>query len=445
MALLPNGFRDRFRFISIENKAILRGMSRVAVFLLLAKLIAAGKEMLVAYCYGTSAVVDGYLFAFNLIMWPGSVFFSVVSFVLIPYLVSMRAGQNDQEAHFRSELLFATIIIGVVASVITGVILFGFVASGFAGLSALGKQAALASIPWLAPTVGFSCLIGLYSSWLMSEQRHANTFLEAMPALCIILALLSMIFFDFSLGHSTLPLVAGTLGGVVVQFFWLAHLSRCGFNAAMPNFACTHWRGLRHVFGVMLLAQIVMTISGLVDQFFAVRMGEGVLAAYIYAQRIMALVLGFSAVVIGRALLPVLSGVADARVSWQIAKRWAWLFGAVGVGGVGVLALLAKPVVKILFERGAFTASDTVVVSEVLVVLGVQLPFYLSGIVLVQWLGAVKQQNCIFMAASVGFVVKLGSALMLYDFKGVGLAWSTVAMYFATAVSLIFTTYMNKK
>ncbi len=434
MALLLSSLRDRLRLISIENKAILRGMSRVAFFLLIAKLIAAVKEMFVAYCYGTSAVVDGYLFAFNLTMWPGSVFFSVASFVLIPYLVSMRVRQPEQEPRFRSELLFVTIVVGAAASVVVGAALFGFVGSGAAGLSALGQQSALVAIPWLAPTVALACLAALYSSWLMSERRHANTLLEAMPALCVVLTLLIWMLFDFSLGQSPLPLVAGTVAGFALQALVLARLSGCGFRAALPTMARPHWKGLRRVLGVMLLAQIVMASSGLVDQFFAVRMGEGVLAVYSYAQRVMGLMLGFSAVVIGRALLPVLSGVTDASSSWKIAKRWAWLLGALGACGAVALALFADLIVSTLFERGAFGAADTVSVSEVLVVLGMQLPFYLVGIVFVQWLGATKQQYYLFVAASVGFIFKLCCMYFLYDLDSVGLAWSNVGMYFATTI-----------
>lgn len=411
-------------------------MCKVAAFLFFAKLIAAIKEMLVAYCYGTSAVVDGYLFAFNLIMWPGSVFFSVVSFVLIPFLISMRAGKPEQESRFRSELLFLTVVGGAVASVVAGVALFGFVASGAAGLSTLGQQSALVAIPWLAPTVALSCLAALYSSWLMSERRHANTFLEAMPALCVVLALMIWILLDFSLGESPLPLVAGMLVGFMLQVGVLAHLCGCGFRVARPAFASPDWQGLRRVFGAMLLAQIVMTSSGIVDQLFAVRMGAGVLTVYSYAQRVMGLVLGFSAVVIGRALLPVLSGVNDTELSWQIAKRWTFFFGGLGVAGAAVLAMFADLVVQMLFERGAFTAEDTADVSEVLVVLGMQLPFYLSGIVLVQWIGAVKK-NCRLLVASIaGFLVKLIFVVMLYDAMSVGLAYSTVFMYFATCFVL---------
>lgn len=434
LSLLPSRLLDRLRHLSIENKAIVHGMGRVAVFYFFAKLIAAIKEILVAYCYGTSAVVDGYLFSFNLIMWPGSVFFSVASFILIPYLVNLRSESPNKEAHFREELLFVTVVFGIIASVIVSIVLFIFVVSGAAELGVLGQQSARVAIPWLAPTVAFSFLAALYSTFLMSERRHANTFLEAMPALCVTLILILWMLLEFPLGQSPLPLVVGTLVGFALQAGLLAHLSGCGFRVARPSAASVHWQGLRRVVGVMLLAQVVMASSGLVDQFFAVRMGEGVLAVYSYAQRVMGLVLGFSSMVIGRALLPVLSGVTDARASWKIAKRWAMVFGVLGAGGAAMLALLAEPVVKIFFERGAFTGVDTVAVSEVLVVLGLQLPLYLAVIVLVQWLGAAKQQQFLFVAAGVGFVVKIVCAFLLYDFNGIGLAWSTTAMYLSIFV-----------
>lgn len=438
MAFFLERLCARFRLLSFENKAIMHGMGRVAVFLLFAKIIAAVKEILVAYYYGTSAVVDGFLFAFNLIMWPGSVFFSVASFVLIPYLVSMRVGDPGQESHFRSELLLVTIVIGAVASMVTGGLLFGFVESGLAGLSTLGQQAALVAIPWLAPTVAFACLAALYSSWLMSERRHANTFLESMPALCIVLTLFFWVLFDLSLGQSPLPLVVGTLVGFALQAGVLARLSGGGFQVAWPAFGSPHWQNLRRVFGVMLLAQIIMTTSGMVDQFFAARMGEGVLAVYSYAQRVMGLLLGFSAVVIGRALLPVLSGITDARASWKIAKRWAVFLGLLGGGGAAVFALLANPIVKMLFERGAFTAGDTVVVSEILVVLGIQLPFYLAGIVLIQWVGVVKMHRILLLSSLIGFFTKFFFVILFSSSMGIGLAYSTVFMYFSTCLVLYF-------
>lgn len=420
--------------VGITDRAILRGMSKVAFFLLCAKLIAVAKEMLVAYCYGASALVDGYLFVFNLILWPVSVFFSVTSFVLIPHLVSMRVEHPDAEDRFRSELLFLTVSFGVIASFVTGVVLFVFVTSGFAGLTAQGQYAALAAIPWLAPIVAFGWIAALYSFWLMSEQSHANTLIEALPALCVALVLLIWIMLSLPLKQNIVPLVLGTLVGFVTQAYLLAYISGYRFHLAWPNVSSPHWQSLKSMFGAIIFAQIILTSTGMVDQFIAIRMGDGVLSVLSYAQKITSLLLGFGVTVISRAILPVLSGVLDIESSWRIAKRWAFWLGYLGFSGAVVLSLLAKPIVKILFERGAFTSADTEAVIAVLLVLGLQLPFYLSTTVLIQWIGAVQQQQCLLAAAIAGLIAKMVCALMLYDLGAVGLAWSTVVMYLTTAL-----------
>lgn len=443
--MLLHSLAARLRRSSLEHKAIMHSMSCVAFFLLLAKLIAALKEMLVAYCYGTSHLVDGYLFTFNLTMWPVSVFYSLISFVLIPHLVRMRAESPDQEALFRREVFFVTIAFAGVMTLITVLVLFKFVESGSAGLSARVQSAALLAIPWLSPIVVLGCLAALFSTWLMSERRHANTFLESMPALCVALMLLICIVFDLPLNQSVMPLVVGTLLGFLVQFSLLAYLS-CGGNCMVRSSDSRgHWRALRGAIGAVFLSQVVMAIIGLVDQLFLVRMGEGVLAIYSYAQRVMALILGLSATVIGRALLPVLSSVVDMRRSWYIAKRWAFIFGAFGAVGSVFLCVLAKLVVKILFERGAFTAVDTMQVSAVLVVLGMQLPFYLFCTVVIQWVYAIMRQRIMLAVSILGLLAKMIGAVCFYDMGAVGLALSSFFVYLVMAVASFVAVYLIVK
>ncbi len=64
---LPSSVRARLRGAHAANKAIVRSGFWLVLFVLAAKLVAAGKEMAVAYRYGASATVEGYLFVFNLL------------------------------------------------------------------------------------------------------------------------------------------------------------------------------------------------------------------------------------------------------------------------------------------------------------------------------------------------------------------------------------------
>jgi peptidoglycan biosynthesis protein MviN/MurJ (putative lipid II flippase) len=172
------------------------------------------------------------------------------------------------------------------------------------------------------------------------------------------------------------------------------------------------------------------------DQFFAVRMGEGVLAGYSYAQRIIALVLGLTATVIGRAMLPVFSSVSDIRTSFVMAARWAWRLAGLGLLGALVLFLIAEWAVMLLFQRGAFIANDTREVAQILRMLALQLPFYLFAMVLVQWLGAAGKAAWLLLGAIAGFLGKLSGVLLWYEHGALGLAASTGLMYGVSTITI---------
>ncbi|NMG50920.1 hypothetical protein GO613_22765 [Azoarcus communis] len=428
MKCLPQPMRVRLQRASAENRAILQGMTWVAVFLLVAKVVAAGKEMTVAYRYGTSAVVDGYLFVFNLAQWPSNVFASVAGIILIPFLVKLQKTQPLEANRLKAALLPLALFLGVAASLLYGVIVWWMVSHLGLGLIDEGRAAALAALPWVAPSIALTFTGAVLSNWLMSQRRHANTLLDATPAAVIAVCLLSWPMTSDQ-PWSVLPLAVGTLIGFLLQSFVLSVLCKQGISFAHLGVIARHWPALRSAFGIMLLAQVVMTSTGLLDQFFAVRMGEGVLASYSYAQRIMALVLGLTSVVVGRAMLPVFSGLTDLRVSFALASRWAWRLAALGLLGVLALLFISEWAVMLLFQRGAFTANDTRHVAQILQVLAFQLPFYLFSIVLVQWLGAAGKASWLLMVAVAAFLAKLVGLLLCFDLGAVGLAASTAVMY----------------
>ena len=58
-----------------HDRRIATGFLWVAFFLLVSKLAGAAKEMAVAWRYGVSETVDAYVFVFNLVTWPVTLWF----------------------------------------------------------------------------------------------------------------------------------------------------------------------------------------------------------------------------------------------------------------------------------------------------------------------------------------------------------------------------------
>ena len=133
-----------------------------------------------------------------------------------------------------------------------------------------------------------------------------------------------------------------------------------------------------------------MSLTAIIDQFFAAHLGTGAIATLNYANRILALLLGMAAMAVSRATLPVFSRALaqGGEQVHRVAGQWAWLLLGMGVLTTLVGWLLAPWGVKLLFERGAFVARRSLVVTDVLRYGLPQLSFYFAGLVLVSYLSS---------------------------------------------------------
>jgi len=397
----------RFARASIDSQRIVKGMLAVAGFLLVAKAIAAAKEVVLAHSYGTSAVLDGHLFAFNLASWPVSVLAAALWFGLTPAWVKLSTQDELTKKKAAADLLGLVLVLAIAASLLVAGVLYWLLQSNISGLGAVAQAAALDSMWAVLVFLLVGCLAALYATWLMSAQRHGNTLLEAAPAAAI--ALTVLVF--FGLGHRELgvsPLNIGLATGAVLQLVLLAWLFKEDGpkTISWPRRGSMAWTML-HGMGLALLAQVVMSSTVLVDTLALARMGEGALAAYTYAQRLMALAIGLTAMVIGRAVLPVFSAQTDKQVSLNLAKVWGWRMFGLGCLGAVLIALAAKPAVVVLFQHGAFTEEDSAQVAWVLMLLGLQLPFYMASTVWFSWLISLKHFVVFLALAVFGLIAKI--------------------------------------
>jgi peptidoglycan biosynthesis protein MviN/MurJ (putative lipid II flippase) len=426
-----SAIRERLRNAHPDHYAIGRGMAWVILFVFLGKLAGAAKEMAVAYRYGVSADVDAYLFLFNLVSWPVGIWFSVLTVVLVPLAARIRHDTSVDLPRFRAELLGLTLLLGMCLMLFALLGLPLLLRSPWTGLppnSVIIATNMVSSIAMLAP---LGVLISLLSAWMLSAGRHANTLLESVPALVILATILAFP------GGGVEPLVWGTVAGFAFHLVSLAvPLARRGeietprFNRQSPQWS-VFWQG----FGIMMAGQAVLSFIVIIDQFFAAHLEAGSIATLSYANRILALILGLGATAVTRATLPVFSQAqahaGESRHLNRVAGHWVRLLFVFGVVTMIVGWLLAPWVVKLLFERGAFTARNTEAVTEVFRYGLVQLPFYFAGMVLVTLLASQGAYRAIAIVASLNLLVKAAMNFGFVPWFGLkGLLLSTGLMYF---------------
>jgi putative peptidoglycan lipid II flippase len=427
----------RVRAAHPDHHAIARDMGWVAMFVFVGKLAGAAKEMAIAYRYGVSAEVDAYIFVFNLVNWPVGLWFGVLTVVLLPLAAHIRQNAAAELSAFRAELLGLSLSIGGILTLLVWLGLSLLLQSSWTGLPL--ETAAIAAdmtpvLVWIAPT---GVVISLFSAWMLAGSRQVNTLLEGVPALVLLLAVLT-----FPGGAE--PLVWGILGGFALHLVSLAIPLGQRSEIEAPRFSrlSPHWPAFWQGFSIMLLGQALMSLITIIDQFFAARLGSGAIATMGYANRIIALILGVGATAVSRATLPVFSkaqatgGVKTNRV----AMHWVRFLFILGVLGMLVGWWIAPRAVKLLFERGAFTVDDTQAVAEVLRYGLLQVPFYFAGLVLVSYISSRRLYTLLFWSGVFAIAVKITAnavLITLYGIKGMMIGYALVYAFNALFFWLI--------
>ena len=418
-----------------DNQTIARGMATVAALVLLGSVARAGREMAIAYRYGISAEVDAYLFVFNLINWPVAVWFSVLTVVLVPLSARIRSQTPLELPVFRAELLGFTLMTGAILAGVSLWLLPLVLSSPLVGLA---PQVASSSFAIVAPmsTLAFiGVLVGLFSVWTMAAGKHTNTLLESLPSLGILLAILLWPY------DSVQPLVAGTVVGFAVQALALMLFLVYGNEMERPRFGMRspHWAGFFQGFGIMLAGQVLMSVTTLIDQFFAGEMGAGNIATLNYANRILTLLTGVGAMAVSRATLPVFSKTQTqgGAHTANLARLWALRLFFIGVLTMAVAWFAAPWIVKIFFERGAFKEENSMAVVTVFRVCVLQIPLYFTSIVVTSYFSSQRAYKVLFWSGVVAVSVKwAASALFTIHWGLNGLPMATAAMYTATLTLL---------
>lgn len=418
-----------------DHGTILRDMTIVASFLLLAKLAAAAKEMVVAWRYGTGPIVDAYLFVFNIVGVPIAIWYSVLSVVLIPLLARLRHSDQAGEARFRLELLGCTILIGLAAGAAVWLVVRLLLEASSLGLAPETHALALASLDWLVFLIPLGMVVHYGSVLLMASGRHANSLLEGAQPL-VLLAMLLL----WNVGGIWV-LIAGTLLGALAQLVLTVVAGRRGAAVGRPlfSFRSPAWADFRTGIGVMLVAQAALALTTVVDQLFAADLGVGAISTLGYSNRVLGLFLSLGATAIGRATLPIYSRVrqTDPAALPSLARRWCLLMLA-GGGAVWLAGWLAGDwMVRILFERGAFTHADTLAVSQVLLWGLSQLPFYFAMFAASQAVFSFGFYRIAAALCVVSLLIKIALSFVLVPRLGLsGLMFSSTAMYVVSTIIL---------
>jgi putative peptidoglycan lipid II flippase len=235
-------------------------------------------------------------------------------------------------------------------------------------------------------------------------------------------------------------LAGGTLAGFVAECLLLAAAMRGHGLGRLPR-----WHSLdatlRHVgsrYWPIVVGTLLMSSSAVVDQSMAASLGSGNVSLLSYGGKIVALVLAVVAVSLSTVLLPRFARLIAAG-GWDELHRTLGgyvkliLIGSLPV--VAALALLAEPMIRLLFERGAFTPETTAAAARVQLYLSLQVPFYVLAVLGARVLSAMDGNQIVLRIAVLSLALNVAGDYVLMQWFGVdGIAMATSLVYLVAAM-----------
>lgn len=414
------------------NRRIFMAALSVGGFTLLVKGIAVFKELVSAYQFGTGRELDALLIAWALPTFFINVLGGSLQAALVPvYLDVLHKEGREPATRLIGSLsvVYLLLLIAVSACLLW---LSPWLLRGM-GMGFTAAELVLCRHVFyvLLPIVVFTGMARLYGGILVAENHFALT--TAVMVATPLLSIICMLLFTRAIGIYSLAL--GIVVGSLVEMLALIwDLSRRKARLSL------RWRGktpalaqIGAQYFPVIMGSVLMAGTLLTDQAMAGMLPAGGVSALNYANKVPAVILGLTSAAIGTAVLPYFSRMVTAA-DWSGVRHtfrtYCKLIAITTIPVTVVLILLSGPIIRHLFERGAFTAADTHVVSFTQICFLVQIPFYTLGILAVRLISALQANRILMWGSAISLVLNAALDYVLMQKMGVaGIALATSVVY----------------
>ncbi len=423
---------------------MLRSFLTVSTGTLASRLLGFARDSLIAALLGTGAMADAFLAAFQLVNVVRRLLSEgALNAALIPAWLRLRErGGETAAAAFAGRVLGTVSVALVVLSIAIALLMpliITVIAPGFVGgdTLTLAVRNARLMLPYLAFAGPVTVLMGL----LNAQGRFALTaFSPLLFNIALIAAIAALLSWHAEAGIAAIALaatvgIAGLLQLVMLSSQRSARLARplrVSFDKEMRGFFAKAVPGMIASSGpqwLMVAGAIIASAT------------PSAVSWLYFANRLIELPLGIVGVAMGTVLVPELTRAietADRSAVAHAESRALELAAGLALPATLGLIVLADPIVRLLFEHGAFTASDSAATAHALMWLALGLPAHVLIKALSPAFYARGDTMTPLLATAKGFVVAVALAVLLGHFFGAsGIAASIAGGAWSSALSLL--------
>ncbi|NQY80355.1 MAG: murein biosynthesis integral membrane protein MurJ [Candidatus Caenarcaniphilales bacterium] len=439
---------------------MLRVASLIAGLTLISKLLGLVRDLVIAHYFGTSTYSDAFNLAY---LFTGNIFiiFACVGGPIYSTVVaSLPKVERSLQGNFLKKILVSTSLIFIV---VTALIFFtkDFILKAFIDQSLKPEyfDLTLRNIDVLLPLILITAPNAILAAVLNIYKKYFASSLS--PAITNIALIISVIIFNTGFGGLSLAL-GSSIGGIFAttlflpSFLKIVNRKSLNDDSSSENFNLEKLKAEIKSYDHILIPALMSTgfaqLMVFVDSFFCKGLEEGAWTAVTLANRLIQMPMGILITSIVVPLFPKISLLVKQANFKEINSRLLKLgrnLLALCIPGVIIGVIWHADLIRLVFERGAFDARSTAMVSSLFFYLCLGIIPYLFKELLVRTFYSFGDSRTPFMTMGLAIVIKASLNYFLVPIYGLdALAMTMVCMNivsFLILLSLFIRKSLKKK
>ena len=339
-------------------------------------ILSLSKEVLITKYFGITKSMDALYSAITIPTIIGVLIISPLYVIFIPIFIKYRLENKHEADKFASVVINYILIISLISSIFTFSFASQIIRFVFGGLSPETSLLAIKILKLFSLSLLFTGLIAAATSVLNSFQHFAG---PAFSQMFITVNIILLVVF-FSRKWDVFTIVWGTILGLTMQALLLSFLTvKKGFKYHF-NFKSKHpaIKEMLNFTAILVIIGVLSQCNLLISRIIASFLPSGSIAALSYADKLLQVPMIIFSGSITTAIYPFFAlQVAENEIK-ELKDTFASsikMSGVIFIPLAVIMIIFAEPVIRILFERGAFNSQATSITSKILICFSFQLLF----------------------------------------------------------------------
>ena len=410
-----------------EKSVLAKSAIFIMILLFCSKILGFFREILLAYKFGTSYVVDAYTISIALPSVVFTIFASGFSQSYVP--VFARIVDSKEKKMFFSNVLTILLIMSFIICAFCFAFSENIVTIMAPGFDSKTRDLTIKFVKIIAFVFPSMTTFNLISAHLSSKEdfvmsNFCDSIVVNIVIICSILFVNIHNLFILPIGYA-LSMCLSTM----LLIFYSIKTKKLLYKPYI-KFKNYSWKLLCSMAIPLGLSLLVNQLNTVIDRIFSSTLGEGITSSLNYADKVQSIFLTLTTSIFLTVCYPRINkyfandnkkeGIYYIKKAISIAIYTSAIL-------VAILIFYSEPVIKILFENGKFNANSTIMTASCLMCYSLGIPFYALREILTKTLAANKKQNLILKNTIISVVCNVLLNYLFINnlgYKGLALATS---------------------